>query len=487
MIRLPAKTADTVAAAIPAPAPAPIYKALAFAGLVAPFLSHGAVIAVGTTAAESASTCSLRDAARAVAAPGSPFGGCAVADGVSNTVVFAANVVGTITYNDSMSFGGGVSFVPNAPLSVIGPGASTLAITCSPNVINSAALVVFSNTHSDVSISGLTVRDCASTGSSGGLELDSSYANTINQLSLSDVVIRGNSGSNAAGIGVSGFNNVTFTRVAIDSNIGGGGPTGGGRVFATNDIVVRDSTISRNSGNSVSGLELAGETVSVINTTVSGNQLLQNGAAIVIYSNGFAVEHSTIVRNVSANSTSHVGLAFSSGFMMSRPKHSAQQKALSAPAGINNTIACGNDGSDVTQIGGPPSPSSFNLVGSATPSAAAATVAACNGTLLNGWLGPLANNGGPTQTHALLDVGGNPAIGGGDPGFTGEPTDQRGPGFQRVAGGRTDIGAFELGASAAALPTAAVPATGGAALAGLSIALAALGMRRRQKKDATKA
>jgi hypothetical protein len=56
-------------------------------------------------------------------------------------------------------------------------------------------------------------------------------------------------------------------------------------------------------------------------------------------------------------------------------------------------------------------------------------------------LGPLANNGGPTETMALLE--GSPAISGGDPDTAGLPTtDQRG--LPRVVDGRVDIGAFEV-------------------------------------------
>jgi hypothetical protein len=58
-------------------------------------------------------------------------------------------------------------------------------------------------------------------------------------------------------------------------------------------------------------------------------------------------------------------------------------------------------------------------------------------------LGPLQDNGGPTFTHALLT--GSPAINAGDPSFTSPPFyDQRGPGYDRVVGGRIDIGAFEV-------------------------------------------
>jgi hypothetical protein len=56
-------------------------------------------------------------------------------------------------------------------------------------------------------------------------------------------------------------------------------------------------------------------------------------------------------------------------------------------------------------------------------------------------LGPLANNGGPTQTHALL--AGSPAI---DKGSNPNALafDQCGTPFVRTSGAQTDIGAFEV-------------------------------------------
>jgi len=57
-------------------------------------------------------------------------------------------------------------------------------------------------------------------------------------------------------------------------------------------------------------------------------------------------------------------------------------------------------------------------------------------------LAPLADNGGPTQTHALLP--GSPAIDAGDPSFAPPPVfDQRSDPFDRVFGGRIDMGAYE--------------------------------------------
>lgn len=56
-------------------------------------------------------------------------------------------------------------------------------------------------------------------------------------------------------------------------------------------------------------------------------------------------------------------------------------------------------------------------------------------------LEPLADNGGPTRTHALAPA--SPAIDAGNNYFE-AANDQRGDGFARVANGRADIGAFEV-------------------------------------------
>ena len=67
-------------------------------------------------------------------------------------------------------------------------------------------------------------------------------------------------------------------------------------------------------------------------------------------------------------------------------------------------------------------------------------------------LGPLQNNGGTTQTHALLPD--SPAINAGDPTLSTDfsNSDQRGFGFVRVRAGRADIGAFELQTDTASPP-----------------------------------
>jgi hypothetical protein len=96
------------------------------------------------------------------------------------------------------------------------------------------------------------------------------------------------------------------------------------------------------------------------------------------------------------------------------------------------------------------STSSFNLIGNAGSSGITNGVNN-NQVSANPRLGPLANNGGPTLTHALL--AGSPALDAGDNTIAtnaGLLTDQRGGGFTRIVDGpdadttaTVDVGAFE--------------------------------------------
>jgi hypothetical protein len=85
--------------------------------------------------------------------------------------------------------------------------------------------------------------------------------------------------------------------------------------------------------------------------------------------------------------------------------------------------------------------SGYNLIGSTSGGSSFAATDLLN---VDPKLGPLQDNGGPTQTMALLS--GSPALDAGDPSYPPSPTDydQRGPGFARVAAGRVDVGASEV-------------------------------------------
>ena len=125
------------------------------------------------------------------------------------------------------------------------------------------------------------------------------------------------------------------------------------------------------------------------------------------------------------------------------------------PVTLNNTIVAGDCATSDNDIYGYlQSTSEYNLIGDGSgvsPPIASSNLIGTTAHPLNPLLGPLANNGGPTQTMALLP--GSPAIDAGsnalavDASSNPLTTDQRGAGCPRVVNGTVDIGAFEFSLS----------------------------------------
>jgi hypothetical protein len=129
-----------------------------------------------------------------------------------------------------------------------------------------------------------------------------------------------------------------------------------------------------------------------------------------------------------------------------------------------DTILASNTADVAPDLDGALTSLGHNLIGN---SGGGSGYAASDLLNLNPQLGPLQNNGGPTQTMALL--AGSPAINAGD--NTNAPAyDQRGPGFARIVGGTIDIGAFEVQngspTQASTLAVSGFPATTAAGAAG---------------------
>jgi len=190
-------------------------------------------------------------------------------------------------------------------------------------------------------------------------------------------------------------------------------------------------------------------TVTVSNSTLSGNSSNGGGGGIFNQSGTLTVSNSTL----SGNSTTGGGFG-------------GAYTALGTSATFKNTIVAnspsgGNCGA-IPNDGGynlDSDKGSFDTCGFST-----------NNNSLSGvdpMLGALADNGGPTQTHALLE--GSPAIDKGN--SFGESTDQRSlvrpsnfVGIPDASGGDgSDIGAFELQAPDTTPPkvTSTVPGNGG--------------------------
>ena len=225
---------------------------------------------------------------------------------------------------------------------------------------------------------------------------------------------------------------------------------GGGIFNEFGPTFITNSTVSgnRTTGYAAHGGGIfthSGE-VTITNSTLSGNTATGGGGGVWSHNAEVLIESSTVTGNTASGVGGGIG-------------HSVDNYSINEHLTIRNSIIAGNSDngtapdflvadfpfSDMlveyslvgdntgTSLGEAQSANSFgNLIGSAT-----------GGGLIVPLLGPLADNGGPTLTHALSPV--SPAINAGDPAVSNpDPFDQRGVGFERVQWGRIDLGAYEF-------------------------------------------
>ncbi|MBL9156129.1 MAG: cadherin-like domain-containing protein [Verrucomicrobiales bacterium] len=255
---------------------------------------------------------------------------------------------------------------------------------------------------------------------------------------------------------------------ASGANSGGGGLSSGdlGESGAVTTVV--NSTFSGNSAGLGGGANTrSGNSLTLINCTFSGNTATPNSGGAVYVGGATTILNSTL----SGNFTSFRGGAIATD---------------GATVTLANSIVAGNTaGIGQSDIGrastGPVISNGGNLIGNGQDTLNAVTwlgtdLTGTTAAPLDPLLGSLANNGGPTQTHALLS--GSPALNAGSNALlpadtydldgdtnTAEPIpfDQRGAGFLRAIG-TVDIGAFELqkSVSLTALDAAKAEGNGGA-------------------------
>ncbi len=206
-------------------------------------------------------------------------------------------------------------------------------------------------------------------------------------------------------------NRATVAQAGTTNVAGGGIENAGGTAVIVNctffgNVAVGDATTPSFGGAIENFAGPAPATLTVTNCTLSAN-VAQNGGGLD--NNGLAILGNTIV---AANSGTVQG-----------------PDVFGSVNSLGNNLIGATDGSS-------------GWIGSGTHADLTGTRAAP----LNAFLGPLTNNGGPTQTMALqprspaADAGNNALL----IDALGNPltTDQRG--FQRIVNGRVDIGAFEV-------------------------------------------
>jgi hypothetical protein len=211
-------------------------------------------------------------------------------------------------------------------------------------------------------------------------------------------------------------------------------------------VTVSNSTLS---GNSVAGDGAAiynrgdffgGASLYVISSTISGNSATGNGGGIYNSTGSHAIA-SLYVNNSTISGNSSTG---NGGGIYNTNGYGYAELELGST--ILNVGSSGqnifNDGGTVTSLG-------YNV---SSDDGGGFLTAPGDQINTDPVLGPLQDNGGLTFTHALLP--GSPAIDAGDPNFTPPPLyDQRGTGYPRVVNGRIDIGSFEAQSTSTPTPT----------------------------------
>jgi hypothetical protein len=240
---------------------------------------------------------------------------------------------------------------------------------------------------------------------------------------------------------------MTLADCTVSGNSAGG--TGGGGLFNLyGQATLTDCTVSGNSAVNGGGLSNGG-TATLTNCTVSGNTALDGGGGLFSYGSYYNQGDSTTLTNctVSGNSAYRGGGLYLTNATTVIRNSTIAFNAATVGGGIrcdgmptiDSSIVAKNIGGTGPDLYGQVT-ATFSLIGD-TSGTVLYTASANNLLNRDPLLGPLADNGGPTWTHALLpsspasNAGNNPAN---------LTTDQRGAGFLRVFGSVADIGAFEL-------------------------------------------
>ncbi len=242
------------------------------------------------------------------------------------------------------------------------------------------------------------------------------------KLALNNLTVA--NGRGAAGGGIANLGTLTVTDSTLSGN--SANYSGGGGIWNNGGTVtVANSTLSGNSSTWHGGgiYNWNGGTLTVANSTLSGNSVTDldyaSGGGIASYGGTLTVTNSTLSGN-SAGAGRGGGIESYGG--------SATLKntiVANSPSGGNCSVTVTNGGHNLDSDGSCGSGTANNSISGTTDKP------------LDPKLGALADNGGPTKTHALLE--GSPAINKGN--SFGATTDQRG--VSRPQGAASDIGAFE--------------------------------------------
>ncbi len=370
---------------------------------------------------------------------------------------------GALTFQN-VTITGGNSASPTTTSGVATPADVTLinsTITGNATFFGAGGISAGGNvTATNSTISGNTTAKAGGGVSAGGT------------LMVSGSTISGNSAGGVGGFAGGGLHATGAATITNSSVIDNDATGAGGGVFSSAGVTVTNSTFTLNTASA--GAAVSGVTVALTNSTVSGNT--GSGTMGAVQGTGsVSLVYSTVVSNTSGTTAN-----------ITAPTRTSFGSVVALPLGGGTNCSVGTTTSNGFNFSDDASCGFTNTAGGDRQSAG------------NPGLGPLADNGGPTQTHMPMRPGplpdAIPAANCQDFGASGVTSDQRG--VSRPQGPGCDIGSVEAPPPPPAAPKVCAKKTqslGGFSPAGTEsvLAIAPVGLqallrRRRREKAGAK-
>ena len=234
----------------------------------------------------------------------------------------------------------------------------------------------------------------------------------------------------------SGFpGTATFRESSMAGNFSGDG----GAIYVSTKLEIVNSTISGNAASRDGGGIANFGQAFVVNSTISGNTANANGGGIANEDGATWLYNASIIANDASHDRNPPGGSGGGVYIKPGKRLVATNSMIADNTTLDSPIA--DDCNGVLEVYG------WNLLADYTGCSFSGNGAGARGLVSTNTIGPLANNGGPTMTHALL--AGSEAIdtttaqGCVGPTLALLATDQRGA--PRIAGTKCDVGAYESG------------------------------------------